>query len=252
MSVELEAELRTQKATLNGNVELLNLLRDAAEDPGRLLASPSRLLDSQAGLKRLKEGLVDAQLASAKLQGSMSTSHPAVQAAKAAELEISQHLHNELAIAIKGVEVDVRLAQDRIRSLEQQRASVDARRDKISNLRADYSNLVSMSRHRTEILKTAQLELSEARATEAAAHRANLISLIDLPDGGNRPLGPGRVMIVLAGLLGGLVIGAGVIFLSVDGASADQIGATTDGVRLRIAKFKQSINQVASGQAAAN
>ncbi len=250
MAVELESELRTQKAALNSNVELLKLLQDAEEDPGRLLASPSRLLDSQVGLKRLKDGLVDAQLATAKLQGSMSTLHPAVQAAKSAEIEISQHLHDELAIAVKGVEVDVRLAKNRIRSLEEQRASVDDRRDRISNVRADYANLVSMSRHRTEILKTVQLELSEARATEAAAHRANLLSLIDQPDGGNRPIGPGRTSIVLAGLLGGLVIGAGLIFLSVDGASPAQLGA--DVVRLRIAKVRQSINRAVTKSAAAN
>ena len=148
--------LRVQKGNLNASTELLKLLRDAQDDPGRLLASPGRLLESQPALKRLKEGLVDAQLATAKLQGSMSPDHPLIRGAKAAEVEISQHLHDELSIAIKGVEVDVRLAQNRIETLESQRAALAERQQRISELRASYANLISICRHRTEILKTAQ------------------------------------------------------------------------------------------------
>ncbi len=251
MSMELETELRTQKASLYSNRELLKLLEDASDDPGRLLASPSRLLESQAGLKRLKDGLIDAQLASAKLQGSMLSSHPLVQAAKAAELEVSQHLHDELAIAIKGVEVDVRLSENRIRTLEKQRNVLDERRDRISDLRANYANLVSMTRHRTDILKTAQLELSEAQATAAAAHRASLITLVDAPDIGSRPIGPGRTTIVLAGFVGGLVIGAALIFLSIDGHSPHLPQHASDVIRLRFAKVRQSLGKVNGNPAAA-
>lgn len=238
MSVELEAELRTQKAALYANTELLNLLKDAQADPGRLLASPSRLLDSQVGLKRLKDGLVDAQLATAKLEGTLADDHPLLKAAKVAELEIGRHLHDELNIAIKGVEVDVRLAQNRIQNLDSQLTELNARRDRISNLRAEYANLVSVTRHRTEILKTAQLELSEARATEAAAHRVNLISLVDGPDTGSRPAGPGRTTIVLAGLLGGLLIGAGLIFLTVEGANPGSGTAVDEVLHLEIGKAR--------------
>ena len=45
-----------------------------------------------------------------------------------------------------------------------------------------------------------------------------LIAAIDDPTTGTRPVGPGRTTIALAGLLGGVVIGAGVLFLSLPAA----------------------------------
>ena len=88
--------------------------------------------------------------------------------------------------------------------------------------------------------------MAEARATEAAAHQANLISLIDLPEVGNRPIGPGRTVIVLGGLLGGLAIGAGIVLLGIQPASIEPatIAPATVGkhdLKLRIAQARQSV-----------
>lgn len=243
MALELEAELRTQKAALHSSSELLNLLKQAETDPGRLLATPSRLLEGQAGLKRLKDGLVDSQLATAKLEGSLASEHPLLKAAKVAELEIAGHLHDELILAVKGLEMDVRLAQTRVQRLEEQLADLNARRDRVANLRAEYANLVSVTRHRTEILKTAQLELSEARATEAAAQRVNLISLVDGPETGSRPAGPGRTTIVLMGLVAGLVMGAGLIFLTVEGSNPSGGPGVDELLHLEVAKARRSAKQ---------
>jgi uncharacterized protein involved in exopolysaccharide biosynthesis len=214
MTVDLETELRTQRSALKANQELHNLLKQGQEDPGRMVASPNRLLESQPGLKRLKDGLVDAQLASAKLQGLMSPDHPLVQAAKSSEQEVSQHLHDELAIAIRGVEAEVRLGADRLVTLENERQRVEERRDQLAKVRADYANLVSMTKHYTEIMKAAQLQLSEARATEASAHQSSLLNLVDLPETGSKPVGPGKTLIVLGGLFGGLALGAAWLFVT--------------------------------------
>jgi uncharacterized protein involved in exopolysaccharide biosynthesis len=214
VSTELANELRVHRAAVASNEELLKLLYDAQVDQGRLLATPSRLLESQPALKRLKEGLVDAQLRTAAALGSMADDHPQVQSARSAEAAISGHLHNELQIAIKGVDVDLRLARQRVQSLELQREKMQGRMSGLAEVRADYGNLVMATRQCGEILKTAQQDLSEARASQAAAHTASLISLVDKPDAGTRPAGPGRTMIVLIGLLGGLVTGLGVVFLT--------------------------------------
>jgi polysaccharide biosynthesis transport protein len=224
-SIELENELRAQRAIVANNQELLALLKSAQQDPGRLLASPNRLLESQPALRRLKDGLVDAQLRTAALLGPMAEAHPSVQSAKAAEQAISEHLHNELNIATRGIEVDLRVANERVRTLEAQRQAVQQRFANLATVRAEYSNLVAATRHRAEILKTAQQDLSESRASQAAAHTASLINPLDHPATGSRPTGPGRTVIVLAGLLGGLLTGFGVVFLTVDGA-AGALGIT--------------------------
>ena len=214
-TLEVEKELRTYRAAQDSNRELLKLLAAAEVDPGRLLASPSRLLKSQPGLDRLKSGLIDAQLRTAQLQGTRSDLHPQVRAAMAAEQEISKHLHDELSIAIKGVEVDLRLTADRVESLEKQRDENRARLNRLAGLRAEYSNLVATARHRTEILKTVQQELADAQASRAAAFTASLVNLIDQPDAGSRATGPGKATIVLGGLLCGLLMGGAIVFLTV-------------------------------------
>jgi polysaccharide biosynthesis transport protein len=218
MANEIETELRTYRALANSNQELLDLLEGAKDDPGRLLASPSRLLEAQPALRRLKDGLVDAQLRTAQLQGTMSPAHPAVQSAIVAEQAIGGHLHDEIGIAIKGLRVDLRLASERVAALDEQRAEVQSRLAQLADIRAQYANLLISARHRSDMYKTAQQELSEARAGQAAAHTSSLLTLIDLPDPGSKPAGPGRTTVVLAGVLGGVIIGLGILFLSVQPA----------------------------------
>ncbi len=215
---EIETELRTYRASVASNQELLKLLQASLDDPGRLLASPGRLLDSQPALKRLKDGLVDAELRTAQLLGNMAEEHPAVVAAKASEQEISQHLHQEISIAIKGLELDLRLANERVDRLEEQRKDVQNRLVHLATIRAQYSNLAAAVRNRGETLKTAQQELAEARASQASAHTASMITLVGQPNVGSRPAGPGKTMILLGGIIGGLALGAGIVFLTIEPA----------------------------------
>ncbi|HEV3006494.1 MAG TPA: hypothetical protein VGX78_18640 [Pirellulales bacterium] len=213
-ALELETELRQAQLAESNNQALFELLDSSQVDQGRLLATPGRLLESQPSLKRLKEGLVDAQLRTAQLAGSMSESHPLVRAAREAEQEISRQVHDELAIALRGVEVDWKLSADRVRSLAGQLADARGRLERVAGLRAEYTNLVAEVGHRTRLVEAARKELAEARGSQAGAHSASLIAAVDDPTTGTRPLGPGRTTIALAGLLGGLAIGAGVLFLS--------------------------------------
>jgi hypothetical protein len=65
------------------------------------------------------------------------------------------------------------------------------------------------------VLERARGRLSEVRATQAAVHSASLISRIDQPETGLHPTGPSRAMVVLTGMLGGLLIGMGTMFLTI-------------------------------------
>lgn len=226
-SLELETELRQAQLAERSQQSLLDLLQQARVDQGRLLAVPSRLLESQPALKRLKEGLVDAQLKTAELSGNMSDEHPLVRAAVQAEEEISTQLHHELEIACRGVEVELRLARERAETLTEQLAETRTRLAKLGSLRATYSNLITDVQQRGSMLATAQRELSEARSSQAGAHSSSLIYTIDAPDAGTRPVGPGRLMIALAGVMGGLLVGAAVLFLSLPVAakSAETVSA---------------------------
>ena len=229
---EIHNELRQTQSDEESSRQLLALLRETQLDSGRLVATPSRLLEAQPALSRLKDGLVDARLRTAGLEGRMAKSHPLVLAAKESEEAIAQHLRNELATAIRGIEVDLRLSRERSAMLDEQLAEVTGRLSRLASIRADYSTQVAETRNRTELLERAEGRLSEARIGQASA-AASLIIAIDSAEAGINPVGPSRAVIVLVGIVGGLMAGIGILLLSVQPAQpapARSLGSTANGL----------------------
>ena len=145
----------------------------------------------------------------------MSDAHPLVQAARESEKEIGRHLHDELAIAIRGVKADLRLTGDRIRLLEERLAEATGRLERLAALRAPYANQLADSDAPDPGRSNGPSSSSRRRAPpRRSASVTNLISRIDTPDAGTKPLGPGRSMIVLFGIVGGLVVGLGVLLVT--------------------------------------
>ena len=217
-SLELDSELRQAHTQERTSRQLLDSLIASQNDPQQLLATPSGLLEAQPALKHLKDGLLDAQMKTAALLGTMSEVHPQVLASKAAEAQIAGHLKRELSAAIRGVEVDWSSAAERVASLEEQRGSLTERLQRLAGSRAEYSRLLAESDSRTRMLQDAQHGLVEARAAQAGSHSASLISRLDAPEVGSRPIGPSRAMIVLAAMVGGLALGLGLLLISLQPA----------------------------------
>ncbi len=216
--VEVENELRVAKTDRRAKAELSSLLQSALSDPSRIEALPSRLLESQASLTRLSQGLSAARLETSGLLGKMTDAHPLVQAAKAGQREVLANLNGELRNAIQIAEVELRLSDARVESLEEQLADVLSRFDHLAGLRTGYANLIAETQNRTDLLQTARRTLADARASQAAARTASLIAQIDRPDTGTQPVGLSRSMTVLIGLGGGLLVGFGVLLLTVQPA----------------------------------
>lgn len=212
---DIRAQLRENASTEKATQELLTVLAKAQDDPGRFVATPNRLLESHPSLRRLKDGLVDAQLHTAALLGTMAADHPKVQNAKEAEEEIGRHLHDELALARRGVEVELKVISDRRTLLEEQLAKTNERLHGLAEVRAGYANQVTETKNRAVLLERSEQNLAEARAARASAKAASLISQIDTPDAGIKPVGPGRVVVALCGVLGGVLSGFGIVFLVV-------------------------------------
>jgi uncharacterized protein involved in exopolysaccharide biosynthesis len=224
-AAEIDADLRHARAAEQANRQLLDVLRKSAGDAARVATIPSRLLDSQPALKRLKEGLVDAQLRTAQLKGHMSVEHPLVIAAQAAEQEIGRHLGEELAMAAGNLETEVRLDEQRIALLQAQLGQTTCRLDRLADLRAGYANLLAEVNQRTKLVERAEQNMAEARAAHTSAKAASLISPIDGPDAGVRPISPSPLTILLGGILGGLATGFGVVMLTAAPRRAEQTTA---------------------------
>jgi len=211
--VAMDNERRRYETEKQRNEALLAILSAALRDPSQLVATPNSLLASQPALRRLKDGLVDAQLRTAQLAGSMTTQHPLVQASAHAEQETREDLHAELALAIQGVRTEWQLNSRRVADLQQQLANDQARLVRVAGMRAEYENLVANTENRSTLLERAHRELADAKASQAAARTTSLIGRIDGPEGGLYPIGPGKATVVGSAFGGGLLLGWGLVFL---------------------------------------
>jgi uncharacterized protein involved in exopolysaccharide biosynthesis len=242
---EIRAQLRENATAEKTNQELLAAVVDAQADTGRFVAMPNRLLESNASLRRLKDGLVDAQLRTAGLLGTMSAEHPKVQTAKETEAEIARNLRSELVAARRGIAIELQLCAHRRALLEEQLATANRRLAALADLRAGYTNLVAEAKNRGVLVERAEANLAEARAARASAKATSLISRIDTPDAGIRPVGPGRIVIALCGVLAGLLTGFGILFLAVPVAPPAALPAAANGhlsIRHALGKFAGSRN----------
>jgi uncharacterized protein involved in exopolysaccharide biosynthesis len=215
MSNELENELRQAEQAVRNLRELKALLEPASLDPSKLLATPNRLLESQPALRRLKDGLVDAQLRTSQLLGSMSREHPLVRAALDAEQEVRKRLHAELTAAITGIETELAPAEALVSDRQARLTASRARLDRLASLRAEYSALNAENQHRTRQLEQAEKQLLDARAAQAGAEATSLAARVGEVDAGSKPIGPGKTTLLLLGIVGGLVVGAGCLLLTV-------------------------------------
>ncbi len=217
--VQVETDSRKFQSQVREGEQLVSLLKAAEEDPQQFLATPNSLLTSQQALRRLKDGLVDAQLATARLAGTRSADHPRVRAAVEAEAQVREDLHHELVTAIRGAEVELNLSRQRLAAAQDRLANLQGRLAKLADLRAEYSNRVAAVDNSRQSLDNAKDNLSTAKAALAAAHSGSLVTRLDRPETGPYPVGLGRTVVTAAGGLAGLMLGLGLVFLSVAAAA---------------------------------
>jgi succinoglycan biosynthesis transport protein ExoP len=209
----IEAERRSNEARRRENERLLALLTAAQGDTKQLLATPNSLLQSQPAVSQLKTALVNAQVHTAELLGSRSEKHPFVIAARQAEELLRRQLHDEVAVAIRGLEVDVELDAEREQALSAKSTATRERLARLAEARAEYAKLLASVANHTRLVEAARKNLADARARRAGAVSASVISRIDGVEAGIRPVGPSRKTVTAGGGIAGLVLGVGVVFL---------------------------------------
>lgn len=210
--VDLGTDLRRAQQEVQEIEHLLALLESTADDPNQLAALPNSLLAAQPTLRRLKDGLVDAQLRTSRLQGARAAEHPRVVAAVEAEASMRRDLAQEVRSARHAAEAELQLRKSRRAAVAEQVRKMEQRLSDLAEQRAEYSNLVATSDSSLASVDELRSRLAEANALLAAAQTSSVLNLVDSPETGPAPNGPSRATMLLAGLLGGLTIGAGLVF----------------------------------------
>ena len=209
----IKAELRQIENEHVNLVTNLNLLKETQTDPERLLSAPASILTAHPGLKKLREGLADAQLQTSQLRGRFTVSHPLVVVAVTAEEEIRAQLQAELAVALAAATKDVENSQARIQTLKLQLSQREERFAGLARMRALHDNLNNEVRARSRDLQETERQLAEARAARDAAMSSSLLTRLDEPVLGDHPIGPGRATICVGLSLAGWFLGLSLVFL---------------------------------------
>ena len=209
----IKNELRQAELQLQQLETDLQLATASFDNPDQLLLTPSALVNSQTGLKTLRDGLATATIHTSQMRGRFTDSHPLVQTALQAEAHLRQQLRNELAVAIQSLTNDREIAAERVEKLVVQRTQLESRLGSIAQVRAEYANVASEVRARNIQLQDCERELAQARAAREAAMTSSLMTRLDQPVMGEKPLGPSRSTIVAGAAVCGLLFGLGIVFL---------------------------------------
>ncbi|MGC4004340.1 MAG: hypothetical protein QM811_14975 [Pirellulales bacterium] len=214
-STQLKQEIRSSRAKRDEATQLIQILSLALEDPTKLKEAPTRVFEAQPALKRMQEALVDAQIRAANLAGRMTPQHPEVLAARNAETEVRKELSVALEKFIQGLDSDRQVTQNQLESLESQLKDVEIRMESLATLRAPYNNLSNEVKRYADKLADEQKKLATARGIEAGAYAGSVLIRRDQPDAGTGPVGPGKLTLLVGGVFGGLMLGLGLVFVTV-------------------------------------
>lgn len=206
-------DLRRGEIELQMHLENLESARAALEKPELMAQVSDRLVDTQPTIKKLREALAEASIRTTQQLGKYSESHPEVIIAKQTELQVQQRLMKELEAAVSAIEGAITLTQRRMARLHEQEQELGRRLNRLAQIRAEYTNVVAEVRSRSDELHQIRRDLTHASAARDAAGTSSLITRLDEPILGERPIGPGKTTIVGAALVGGVLLGLGIVFL---------------------------------------
>ena len=210
---QIKNEIRQAEINRQSLISDREMLVRATQDPSSFIVAPGAVLNSQPGLKRLREGLVDAQLSGSQLTGKFTDYHPLVNASQSAQTSIIKRFLQELSASISSVESDIALVEGRIQRLEAQRLAAEDRLTRLADSRATYSNMLSEVKSKLSMIETAERALAEAQAARDSSVSTSLLTRLDAPIISDRPIGPGRTTITALCTIAGLVFGLGIVFV---------------------------------------
>jgi polysaccharide biosynthesis transport protein len=210
---QIESEIRAARQAQDDIQKTREHLTRVDADPDQINAVSTLVLERLPAIRRLKDGLLEAQLRTSELSGRLTEGHPKVAAAKKSELAVRTELAREVKLGLQSSQSDLEAIGARVASLQKQSRDVQDRFERLAKVRAEYGNLTAAVKRRAEVVQVAEKDLSEARAMVEAAHTTSLLTRIDQPTTGDRPMGPGKTTVLAGGLFAGLLLGVGLVIL---------------------------------------
>jgi uncharacterized protein involved in exopolysaccharide biosynthesis len=210
---QVRLEKRAVQSELESATKVLEMLVGARQNPQQIINTSGDLVKYQPSLDILKKELVAAQKVLAIRIGQYTEDHPQVISAKGSIDAMRNQIYQELNSSIAAVEQDLNALRQKQTRLDNEIDQLDGRLNRVSASRVDSLTLVAEVRKRTEIANNAESSLQEVQSLSQTGNNVALITKVDEPQVSTRPDGLGKKSTILAGALGGLFVGLGIVML---------------------------------------
>ena len=204
--------LRKQDELEQAEIVFAALLK-AFENPKQASQLPSEVAAAQPKIENTMAKLLDLQEELHLAKGLYSNRHPRVRSlAKAIEFS-QQQLHNSLTGEMAGVQAGIKLKKRQLAGLKDRIEKLKARLIRLSKARSEHLALTTQSQQLGEAATRAKTAWTEIESRTKTARTVGLLTPTDVAQVSTRPDGVGKKAVSLAGLLGGLLIGTGLMFI---------------------------------------
>ena len=210
------AQLNLERRAVRSEVEqiqsMLKSLKIAKADPEAIVNISSDLTSRQPALDSLKQEMVQQKGDYAQLSGRYTDVHPAVVSAKYGIDVMQGQIRLELANAEADTMSRLRIASAKLQRLDAGITKLKQRVTNLGEMRAESITVFADIKKRTEILNNARTNLAEVQGLTNSTN-TDLLTTVDEVQVSTRPDGLGKRALMLAGGLGGLMFGMGLVML---------------------------------------
>ena len=214
-------ELEQAEGVFASLSEALNNPEAAAQLPSELLIALPTLESAMSKMLDLRE-----QLHVAK--GQYSDRHARVRALVKA-LEFSQQqIYDSLTGEMAGVRASIALKKQQLGRLEDRIEEEKSRLVRLSKSRAEHRALTAQVEQLGEVANRAKTAWKATKSRAETARSVGLITPTDVAQVNSRPDGVGKKIIALAGLLGGLMVGLGLVLLNAPPMDPGPVNSLSD------------------------
>ena len=209
----IQSEILRKQDELEQAETVFAALLKAFENPKQASQLPSEVAAAQPKIENTMAKLLDLQEELHLAKGLYSNRHPRVRSlAKAIEFS-QQQLYNSLTGEMAGVQAGIQLKKRQLAGLKDSIEKLKARLIRLSKARSEHLALTTQSQQLGEAATRAKTAWTEIESRTKTARTVGLLTPTDVAQVSTRPDGVGKKAVALAGLLGGLMIGTGLMFI---------------------------------------
>lgn len=238
---QIESEKRRVKTELSKAMEVLAMLQNIGTESEELFKT--NVMKYQPALGTLNSALVTAKQQLALNLGRYTKQHPNYISARNSVDEIREQIGNEREAMVATLSLEVSTKTKELERLNGELEKLDSRLGKLSSRRAESYSLRASVGKRIEILNNAESELAEIQGLAMGAKSANLLTPVDEAQVSTRPDGLGKKAVIIAGTIGGLMLGLGLVLLIAPPSDSEHTPTPTRSARSQTQSRSQTRSQ---------